>query len=149
MEFGRSSGNLIDLQVSKTFDKAQHHPYRLSGGGFNREVSMRDLVARTSTAKNMQVDETAVKIPQHWRRSTMTNPHRTQAELENNRKQGFKADPSYDLDGDGIVCNRDMRLSKIFDRDGDGKLNALERKNAEEAIRNVSLQTFQANVNRF
>lgn len=50
--------------------------------------------------------------------------------------QAMKADPSYDLDGDGVVDNRDMYISKIFDKDGDGKLNATERKNAEDAIRN-------------
>ena len=45
-------------------------------------------------------------------------------------------DLSYDLDGDGIVGNRDLVLSKIFDKDKDGKLNAEERRNADEAIRN-------------
>ena len=29
---------------------------------------------------------------------------------------------------------------EIFDKDGDGKLNAEERKNADEAVRNVSLR---------
>ena len=31
---------------------------------------------------------------------------------------------SFDLDGDGVVGNRDLVLSKMFDKDGDGKLNA-------------------------
>ena len=44
----------------------------------------------------------------------------------------------YDLDGDGVVGNRDLVISKLFDKDGDGKLNAEERRNAEEAIKNVS-----------
>lgn len=35
--------------------------------------------------------------------------------------------------------NRDYVISKLFDKDGDGKLNAEERRAAEEAIRNVSL----------
>ena len=58
--------------------------------------------------------------------------------MEERRKFANKPDPSYDLDGDGIVSNRDMFLSKLFDKDRDGKLNPVERKNAEEAIRNVS-----------
>jgi hypothetical protein len=37
------------------------------------------------------------------------------------------------------VGNRDYVISKLFDKDGDGKLNAEERRAAEEAIRNVSL----------
>jgi hypothetical protein len=43
------------------------------------------------------------------------------------------------LDGDGFVGGRDFVISKIFDKDGDGKLNAEERKAADEAVRNVSI----------
>ena len=49
-------------------------------------------------------------------------------------------DMSFDLDGDGYVGNKDFVLSKIFDKDGDGKLNAEERKNADDAIKGVSAQ---------
>ena len=45
---------------------------------------------------------------------------------------------SYDLDGDGVVGNRDYVLAKLFDKDQDGKLNEQERKNAEDAIKQVS-----------
>jgi hypothetical protein len=38
--------------------------------------------------------------------------------------------PSYDLDGDGIVGGRDFVLSKIFDKDKDGKLNDKELSHA-------------------
>lgn len=58
------------------------------------------------------------------------------SELKNNRKTGSLYDLSYDLDGDGVVGNRDLVLSKLFDKDKDGRLNAEERRNAEEAIRN-------------
>jgi hypothetical protein len=44
---------------------------------------------------------------------------------------------SYDLDGDGFVGGRDYVISKYHDKDGDGKLNAEERKAAEEAVKNV------------
>jgi hypothetical protein len=47
-------------------------------------------------------------------------------------------DISFDLDGDGYVGNKDYVLAKVFDKDGDGKLNAEERKNALEAIKAVS-----------
>ena len=46
-------------------------------------------------------------------------------------------DISYDLDGDGYVGGRDYVLSKMYDKDGDGKLNTSERKAADEAVRNV------------
>jgi len=32
-------------------------------------------------------------------------------------------DLSYDIDGDGVVGNRDLVLGKLFDKDGDGRLN--------------------------
>jgi len=44
--------------------------------------------------------------------------------MQANRRRGLQADISFDLDGDGIVGNRDLVLSKLFDKDGDGKLNA-------------------------
>lgn len=47
-------------------------------------------------------------------------------------------DISYDLDGDGYVGNRDFVLAKVFDKDGDGKLNQTEKLQALEAIKNVS-----------
>jgi hypothetical protein len=40
------------------------------------------------------------------------------------------------LDQDGFVGNRDLVMAKHFDKDMDGKLNAVERANAEEAIKN-------------
>ena len=43
------------------------------------------------------------------------------------------------MDGDGFVGGRDYVISKIFDKDGDGKLNQEERKAADEAVRNVSI----------
>ena len=49
-----------------------------------------------------------------------------------------KPDISFDLDGDGYVGNKDYVFGKLFDKDGDGKLNAEERKNAEDALKAVS-----------
>lgn len=43
---------------------------------------------------------------------------------------------SFDLDGDGIVGNRDLVIAKLYDKDGDGKLNKAERAAAEEGLRN-------------
>lgn len=54
---------------------------------------------------------------------------------------------SFDLDGDGYVGNKDFVLSKIFDKDGDGKLNEQERKNADEALKAVSFYFRKCNCN--
>ena len=78
------------------------------------------------------------KIPSWWKRGEKTNPHQTNTELQQNRRKEFIPDISFDLDGDGIVGNRDLVIGKLFDKDGDGRLNTGERSNAMEAIRNVS-----------
>ena len=52
-----------------------------------------------------------------------------------NRKIKDKPHISFDLDGDGIVGGKDMVISKYFDLDKDGKLNATERTNAMKALK--------------
>ena len=42
--------------------------------------------------------------------------------MEKRRKQDMPH-ISFDLDGDGLVGNRDYVISKLFDKDGDGRLN--------------------------
>lgn len=51
-------------------------------------------------------------------------------------------DKSYDLDGDGHVSGKDYMLSKMFDKNKDGVLDAEERRIAKEAIKNVSPTDF-------
>lgn len=63
---------------------------------------------------------------------------KTNTELQELRRAQRVPHISYDLDGDGNVGNRDYVISKLYDKDGDGKLNAEERRAAEEAIKNVS-----------
>lgn len=48
---------------------------------------------------------------------------------------------SYDLDGDGYVGGRDYVIAKQFDKDGDGRLNTNEKKNAMSAIKSVTILT--------
>jgi hypothetical protein len=38
---------------------------------------------------------------------------------------------------DGYVGGKDYVVAKCFDKDGDGKLNAVEKANAVEALKNV------------
>ena len=67
-----------------------------------------------------------------------SNGLKTRTELFAKRKSDNLPHISYDLDGDGFVGGRDYVISKYHDKDGDGKLNAQERKAAEEAVKNVS-----------
>jgi hypothetical protein len=64
-----------------------------------------------------------VKIPDWWSRGPKTNPNRTLGDVQEKRRKEYVHDMSYDLDGDGVVGNRDLVLSKLFDKDCDGKLN--------------------------
>lgn len=62
---------------------------------------------------------------------------KTKTKLGENRRNERIPHISYDLDGDGYVGGKDYVVAKQFDKDGDGKLNAEERKNAIEALKNV------------
>lgn len=68
---------------------------------------------------------------------------RTRQELLSERKKEFLPDPSYDIDNDGFVSHRDLFISKQFDDDKDGKLNEIERNNAENALRTGFLDKFR------
>ncbi len=57
-------------------------------------------------------------------------------------------DPSYDLDGDGLVGARDYFLAKRFDIDGDGKLNEREKANAINALQGEYENQFEWGVER-
>ena len=84
------------------------------------------------------MEKEKTKIPQWW--GSEANPYNKRtdrAQLFATRKAEKKPHISFDLDGDGIVGNKDYVLSKLFDKDQDGKLNAEERAAADEALRNV------------
>ena len=121
-------------QFSSTFDRNSHVPYRLDGAGLNREMSIKDL-QRTKT----NVGE--FRIPTWWKKvseSTEVRPNHTNLELQQKRRRANLPDLTFDLDGDGVVGERDMIISKMFDKDKDGRLNTSERQSAENAIKNVS-----------
>ena len=52
-------------------------------------------------------------------------------------------DLTFDLDGDGIVNDRDLVLAKHFDKDGDGRLNTPEKEAAMKAIEEGFEKKFQ------
>jgi len=70
----------------------------------------------------------------------------TRTKLLENRKLNKIPDISYDLDRDGFVGGKDYVLAKLFDLDGDGKLNEKEKKNAYDQISKGYEDNFVWNV---
>ena len=87
------------------------------------------------------------QIPSWWGNSPNSGK-KTRTELLEARKKERLPDISFDLDGDGFVGGRDYVISKIYDKDGDGKLNQEERKAADEAVRNVSKAIYTKSLTR-
>lgn len=59
---------------------------------------------------------------------------RTRTAMLEDRRMKQRPHISYDIDGDGAVNAKDYMLAKHFDKDGDGRLNTAERKEAMKAI---------------
>jgi hypothetical protein len=79
------------------------------------------------------------RIPEWWSRPGQTEDQtKTRTKLHDQRRKERIPHISYDLDGDGYVGGKDYVVAKQFDKDGDGKLDAEERKAALEALKNVS-----------
>jgi len=53
--------------------------------------------------------------------------YRTASEMRENRRRSMLPDPSYDVDGDGVVNQKDFRLASKFDTNNDGVLQTEER----------------------
>ena len=103
----------------ETLDKQHRAPSFDKYGHPERGVSIQEYRANTA------------KIPEAW---THKPSHTTQKEMLKQRKWSAVPDPSFDLDGDGHVSQKDLFLAKHFDQDKDGKLNEAERRKAKEAM---------------
>ena len=79
----------------------------------------------------MEQSRVPVKIPASWENSPKL---KTLTELQSHRKASKIPDPSFDLDGDGIVNGHDLVISSQFDLDKDGKLSSAERAEALKAL---------------
>ena len=104
-------------------------------GQDNRNI----LKEETSTCPDALRREhlTTLEIPQWWGKA-YEEEKQTRTALNNKRRRERIPDLSFDLDGDGLVGNRDFVIAKLFDADKDGKLNEQERKAALEALNSVS-----------
>jgi hypothetical protein len=80
------------------------------------------------------------RIPDWWSRPGQTEEqNKTRTKLREQRRKERVPHISYDLDNDGYVGGKDYVVAKQFDKDGDGKLDAEERKAAMEALKNVRI----------
>ena len=50
------------------------------------------------------------------------------------------ADPSFDIDGDGVVSNMDLFIALRFDKDCDGKLNEKEKLECFKALKEQNFE---------
>lgn len=120
-------------QLKSTFDRSAHIPPRLDHKGLNV-----DNTNKPFGSNGMNVVSNTVKIPDWWKKNEKSNMNVSRTDMMASRRRSFIPDKSYDLDGDGFVSNRDYVLSKLFDKDKDGKLNEKERAEAFEGIKQVS-----------
>ena len=120
-------------QNTSGFDITKHIPPKLDGKGFNRDATLKE-----AAKANLNLEKEKAKIPHWW--GSEANPYNKRtdrAQLFATRKAEKQPHISFDLDGDGIVGNKDYVISKLFDKDGDGRLNTSERAAADQAIRDV------------
>ena len=126
---------------TQSFDRTLHQPPRIDKNGYIKDTSFKKVLGKNA----LEVEE-SLKVPDWWGGKGNPNARKTMTDLSAHRHNQRVPDISYDLDGDGLVGNRDYVLAKLFDKDGDGKLNASERRNAMEAIKGVSALTEFGNV---
>jgi len=119
---------IIIYRKRYTFDPSQHRApkYDIYGLPLKEKVVL-------ATEFNNGINSDKVKLPNTW---MGPNPGKTRTQLMHEHRSEFIPDPSYDIDGDGIVGGRDLAIAKIFDQDRDGKLNKIEKSNAMEAVKN-------------
>jgi hypothetical protein len=121
------------------FERTMHQPPRIDEFGFNANIKMRLGDDGSNILKSKKHH-----VPTWWKGENLPNGQnvKTNTELHETRRRAKIPDISFDLDGDGNVGGRDYVISKLFDKDGDGKLNTQERKAADDAVRNVSFNLF-------
>eukprot|EP01050_Picozoa_sp_SAG11_P007854 SAG11_NODE_666_length_7841_cov_24.388272_8_plen_333_part_00 len=69
--------------------------------------------------------------------------HKTTASLWEHRWVSTLPDPSFDVDGDGIVSNEDLLVANEFDKDGNGTLDAHEKRELRCASNRVSIPVYR------
>jgi len=114
-------------------------------------------ISSRNKSVSIQVDVIFSEVPDWW--SPMMDMSRSGAaggELERRtktvmmkeRRKARMPDISYDLDGDGVVNDRDYFISKLFDKDRDGKLSQEEYQTAISALEAGFEQRFMYGVEK-
>ena len=113
------------VMKGSAFDRTKHMPPRLNAKGLNIDArALQGNKLRNAGQSNiLESTDPSSKIPEWWTKTDKTNLNASRTEMIQRRREMGKPDLSYDLDGDGVVGNRDFVLAKIFDKDQDGKLN--------------------------
>lgn len=91
----------------------------------------------------IQILSNFTEVPQNWAPlDRLGARRRTCTQLLQGRKDEFRADPSYDLTGDGAVGPREYFIALRFDQGQKGRLTDEERKTCLEAIKNGYEENF-------
>lgn len=91
---------------------------------------------------NNGINSKDVKIPDSWNGS---QPGKTRTSLMKTQKESLVAHPSYDIDGDGFVGEKDILIAKMFDANKDGILDAKERANAMSNLEKYTTRLKKSN----
>jgi len=102
----------------------------------NYDVHGRQSIRTSFKDKSGYVEQ---EIPHHWEKPVNI---RTRTELVAARRAEKHPDISFDVDGDGVVGQRDYFVGKHFDRDHDGHLNDEEKAAAVQALNDGWLDKF-------
>ena len=101
--------------LKKKFDKMEYHSAEYDVFGFPKRMKQ--------SGPNGQILKTDVRQPKDWAPlKERANGRRTKTQMLQQRKQEFRADPSYDLTGDGVVGSREYFIAARFDKGLKGKL---------------------------
>ena len=74
-------------------------------------------------------------MPNGWSRPGTVKTGKTKRDLQAARFRERIPHPTFAVDGDGAVSQRDYFLAKQFDKDQDGKLNTEELATARKALK--------------
>ena len=131
------SQSTVDMR--RGFNPMDHIPPRYDLYGYLKPLEKR--VADISLLK----EKDSIKMP--WcTKNTNKSGAMTRTELIEMRRKEKIPDISYDLDNDGFVGGRDLVLSKLYDKDKNGKLNEEEKKAALEGIANHIEDKYMWNI---
>ena len=110
--------------MSNKFNTLEHHCTTYNVAGFPIKIK--------PGYENNQILSNQIRVPPQWINKPKIS---SLSDLHKHRADSKKVDPSYDLTGDGTVSIREYRLARQFDKDRNGILDAKERKECLQAIK--------------